>query len=307
VFHERVYQAAQREVIYQDDTRVRILSLIAENRAVDAHGRAAPPERCGLYTTGLVATGGGPTIGLYFSGRAHAGENLAAVLSRRDPACAKPIVMSDALAANGLGDEAALIRANCLQHGRQQRVDIQAAFPAEGRRVIDTLKAVFDHEATTRAHAMSAAARLAYHQEHSGPLLKTLKAWLDEQLTEKLVEPNSSLAQALKYLQSHWAKLTRFLSVAGAPLENNTVERALKLMIRQRKNSLFFATPHGATVGSLLASVIATCAERGVNALDYLAALPVHRHAVRANPAAWLPWNYAEAQATCRQSAAMWA
>ncbi len=68
--------------------------------------------------------------------------------------------------------------------------------------------------------------------------------------------------------------------------------RALKLAIRQRKNSLFYATEHSAYIASLLTSVIATCLQAGVNALDYLVAVQNHRQAVFANPGAWLPWTY---------------
>ena len=66
----------------------------------------------------------------------------------------------------------------------------------------------------------------------------------------------------------------------------------MKLAIRQRKNSLFYATEHGAYVGSLLMSLIATCLHTGSNALAYLVALQEHRSAVFREPAAWLPWNY---------------
>jgi hypothetical protein len=69
-------------------------------------------------------------------------------------------------------------------------------------------------------------------------------------------------------------------------------ERALKLCIRQRKNSLFYATEHSAYIASLLTSVIATCLQAGVNALEYLVAVQQHRQEVFANPRAWLPWNY---------------
>ena len=85
------------------------------------------------------------------------------------------------------------------------------------------------------------------------------------------------------------------LTVPGAPLDNNMAERALKLCIRQRKNSLFYATEHSAYVASLLTSVIATCLQAGVNALEYLVAIQEHRQAVFANPGAWLPWTYATA------------
>jgi transposase len=124
--------------------------------------------------------------------------------------------------------------------------------------------------------------------------MSKLKVWLEGQLREHLVEPNSSLGKAFQYLLNHWDTLTQFLRVPGAPLNNNTVERALKLMIRQRRNSLFYASSHSAYVAGLLTSVIATCVEAGINALAYLVALQEHRSEVFRNPSAWLPWNYTE-------------
>ena len=106
------------------------------------------------------------------------------------------------------------------------------------------------------------------------------------------MEPNSSLGKAVASLRNHWETLTRFLRVEHAPLDTNIVERALKLIIRQRKNSLFYATEHSAYIASLLTSLIATCLHAGVKALDYLVALQEHRAAVFRTPAAWLPWNY---------------
>jgi hypothetical protein len=67
VFNELVYQAAQGERLYEDDTPVRVLSMILENAV------ASPGARTGMYTTGLVAQRQGHEIWLYFSGRANAG------------------------------------------------------------------------------------------------------------------------------------------------------------------------------------------------------------------------------------------
>ena len=63
----------------------------------------------------------------------------------------------------------------------------------------------------------------------------------------------------------------------------------MKLAIRQRKNSLFYATDYSAYIASMLTSLIATCLHSGVNALDYLVALQEHRPAVFQAPEAWLP------------------
>jgi hypothetical protein len=287
--------AAQGELIYQDDTAVRILSLIGENFQIRAQaaamGLSRPKERTGMYTTTLVVKVGEQTICLYYSGRAHAGENLKALLSQRQAERDKPLVMSDALSHNET-DETRLIRCHCLAHGRRQFSDLEDVFPQECQVVLEALKQVCDHDEHARNEQLSSKARLAYHQDYSRPIMDALKKWLDKQRDERLVEPNSALGKALAYMQGHWETLTRFVSVSGAPLDNNMVERALKLFIRQRKNSLFYATEHSAYIASVLTSLIATCLHAGVNALEYLVALQEHRAEVFADPAAWLPWTY---------------
>jgi hypothetical protein len=50
------------------------------------------------------------------------------------------------------------------------------------------------------------------------------------------------LGKAFSYLLDHWEKLTRFLRRAGAPLDNNIAERALKKAIPNRKNAFFYRT-----------------------------------------------------------------
>jgi hypothetical protein len=119
-----------------------------------------------------------------------------------------------------------------------------------------------------------------------------LQGWLKQQCDDRLVEPHSALGKALASMQGHWETLTRFLQVPGAPLDNNLVERSVKLFIRQRKNSLFFATEHRAYIGRVLTSLMATCWHAGVNAVEYLVALQEHRREVFADPGAWLPWTY---------------
>jgi len=295
VFESLETLAAQGELIYQDDTSVRILSLIKENQKMQAQagamGFSRPQERTGMFTTALVVKVGEQTICLYYSGRSHAGENLATLLEQRQADQAKPLVMSDALSRNEV-DETAVMRCHCLAHGRRQFSDLDDVFPVECQVVIDVLKQVFDHDEEARDKQMSPQARLAYHQEYSRPLMDELKRWLDKQFDDRLVEPNSSLGKAIAYMQGHWETLTRFLEIAGAPIDNNLVERALKLFIRQRKNSLFYKTEHSAYIASALTSLIATCIHAGVNVLDYLVALQEHRAEVFAEPSAWLPWSY---------------
>jgi hypothetical protein len=293
VFKHLEQMAAQGEVIYQDDTPVRILSLIEEHQHTQAPASGAGQEspRTGMYTTALIVQVGERRICLYYAGRQHAGENLTVLLHKREAQRDKPLVMSDALSSNN-AEEAGLIRCHCLAHGRRKFSELEEVFPVESAVVTTALKFVFEHDEAARDKQLSAPERLAYHQTYSGPIMEELEKWLERQTVERLVEPNSSLGKAIAYLVGHWETLTRFLTVPGAPLDNNVAERALKLCIRQRKNSLFYATEHSAYIASLLTSVIATCLQAGVNALEYLVAVQQHRQEVFANPRAWLPWNY---------------
>ena len=124
--------------------------------------------------------------------------------------------------------------------------------------------------------------------------MENLHAWLQAQFAEKKVEPNSGLGEAIRYCLKHWTRLTLFLHQAGAPLDSNIVERALKKAILHRKNSLFYKTEKGAEVGDLFMSLIHTCALNHINPFDYLTELQKHTTELARNPAAWMPWNYRE-------------
>jgi transposase len=283
VFEQLCVYAAQCPLLYQDDTWVRVLSLLKENRS------HASPERTGMFTSALIGCEGERSVVLYFSGRAHAGENLQALLALRAPERAAPLVMSDALAANQIQGLPEHIRCLCLAHGLRQFSELETHFPQGCKPVLDTLGKIFEHDARTLE--LDPEQRLAYHREHSQPLMETLHTWLSEQMQAREVEPNSSLGKAYHYLLKHWQGLTEFLRTPGAPLDSNWVERALKRMILQRKNSLFFKSAESAQLASVLLSVIVTCREAGVNVFDYLCALLRQREQVAREPARWLPWG----------------
>ena len=107
-----------------------------------------------------------------------------------------------------------------------------------------------------------------------------------------MIEPNSEMGKAIKYMQKHWNKLTRFLKVAGAPLCNNVVERALKIAIRNRKAAMFYRTRYSAHIGGMLTSIIYTCQLANENPHHYLTVLQEYASQVNQHPEQWLPWNY---------------
>lgn len=289
-YEELVREAAQGEVLHNDDTPMKILEHLKENEE-----RKKEKERTGTFTTGVVALAGEHRIALFFTGRKHAGENLTQVLAEREGQRDPPIQMCDGLDRNLPDEKFETILANCLAHGRRKLVDVVEGFPEECRYVLEELREVYRNDAATRQAKMSPEERLRYHQERSRPVMERLKVWMDGQIDQKKVEPNSGLGEAIGYMQKRWQKLTLFLREPGAPLDNTITERALKKAILHRKNALFFKSENGAHVSDVFMSLIHTAELGGVNPFDYLTKLLRHPREVRDHADAWMPWSYRQA------------
>jgi transposase len=290
VYEEHIRQAADGHLVHNDDTTMKVLEMTPEQRA-EALGEKAAKERTGVFTSGIVSVGEGHRIALFFTGVRHAGENLTEVLKRRSQGLPPPMQMCDGLDHN-LPRALETILCRCIAHGRRHFVEVAANFPAEVRFVLNTLKEVYKIDARARQERLSPEQRLKLHQQESEPLMLSLKEWMDEQFKQRLVEPNSGLGHAIRYMDHNWDGLTRFLHVEGAPLDNNVTERALKKAIQHRKNSLFYKTLNGARVGDTYMTLIHTAELNGINAFDYLVALLRHPKEIAERPGEWMPWNY---------------
>jgi hypothetical protein len=274
VYLEIERQAAGAELIFIDDTPQLVLEA----------GKKQP-------MTGMVARVGERWVTLYLTGPDAAGKKISVLLEARPPGLPPPLQMSDALAGNQQ-DVIQVIVLLCLIHARRHFFDIKEFYPEVCGPVLEAIRQVYKHERAIKNLRLDAAARLVYHQEHSQPLLERMKGWLLNQMEQQLIEPNSPLGKAVKYLKNHWDGLMGFCRHEGAPLDNNPVERALKLPIQNRKNAYFFKTSHGADVGCLLMSMIKTASQAGVSPFAYLETLLQNRSVLRQAPGLWLPWNY---------------
>lgn len=273
-----------------DDTSNRII----EQKAIVKKRRNSDKEtlRSGIYSSGLIATlDTGHEIILYQTDVGHVGEFLDDLLRQRPRGQPPPLVMSDALSHNHV--TTAPVRATlCNAHGRRQFVDVMSAFAGEVTWVLEQYGEIWRFEDEADEQGFSPAERLAHHQAHSLPVMARLRAWGQEKLQSGAVEESSGLGKAIGYFERHYDRLVGFCRYECARLDNNAMERHLKLIVRNRKNAHYFKTAAGAAIGDVITSIIATCASAGVNVLDYLNAVQRHQDAVKASPDQWLPWNY---------------
>lgn len=287
-------QAGNGSLMVYDDTTGRIL----ENQA----------KGLATHTTAFISVVGGYKIHLFLTGRPVAGENASLILSKRTTD--EPVIaMMDASAHNipkhlRASMLARFILCFCLVHGRRKFFEVFNFFDKECDFVLNIIGQVYANDDYCMKQKFTPQDRLLYHQKHSQVLMQTLYIWLNNQLVYEQIEFNGGLGEAVRYMLKYWEPLTTFLRVAGAPLDSSWAERAIKIAIRHRRNSLFYKTTHGAKVGDCLMSLIYTARENGINPYDYLNALQRHPAAVKANPECWLPWNYALTVATMAQKQA---
>jgi hypothetical protein len=284
VYGHLVHCAAQAELIYHDDTTMTVLSILKQRTEENS-------QRSGIFTTGVVAEAQGHRISLFFTGINHAGENLDQLLARRATGLPPPMQMCDGLPRNE-PKAFETVPINCMTHARRNFVDITTNFPDQCAVLLDSLRTVYRHDAQAKEQRLDPQQRLSFHQTHSQPVMDELKRWMETQLEQKQVEPNSDLGSAINYMLKRWTKLTRFLHLAGAPLDNNVCERVIKKAILHRKNSLFYKNQNGADVGDLFMSLIHTCRSSDVDPFDYFNTLQDHSAEVANDPDCWLPWNY---------------
>lgn len=280
--------AAEQNLMHVDDTTARVYSLLRENEL----NKGSRSSRKGMFTTGILSKGEDHSMIMYFTGRKYAGENLQRLIKKRETK-AGFILMSDALGQNVPKETAhEIIQSLCLVHGRRQFFDLQEEFDQEVNFVLNQIGTVYGNDKICKEKKYSDLERLSFHQEHSKPAMDHLKQWLDCCFTEHKVEPNSNLGRAVKYMKKHWKGLTAFLRQAGAPLDNNVLERQLRVAVLNRKNWLFYRNTLGAFVGDILLSLIKTCEINGINSFEYLRDLYDHSHQAADQPSMWMPWNY---------------
>ena len=292
-YDELVRTAAQGHVLHNDDSYMRILEFMGKRRAkLLATGKLPDPERTGLFTTAIVSLVAAiGHIALFFTGRKHAGENLSAVLENRAKDLPPPIQMGDALNRN-LPEGHEVTGSNCIAHGRRKLVDEIDNYPIECRFLLERLALVFKLDEECKTRGASDEERLLAHQQKSAPLMEEIRARMAAELREKRIEPNSDLGRAFNYFLKRWEKFTLFLREPGAPLDNNIAERALKMTIRARNNSLFYRSQRGADVGDIYMTLIHTAELHRENPFQYLTALQHNAKAVSEKPRDWMPWNY---------------
>jgi transposase len=159
-------------------------------------------------------------------------------------------------------------RPGCWSHGRRRLVEAARSGDAIALEGLRKIARIFAVERDAKLAGDSAEQRRARRAEHTTPILKALRVWVDEQ--RALVPPKTALGQALGYLHRQWHRLVLFMDDGNIEATNNRRERELRRLIVGRKNWLFTWLDVGAERTAAILSIIATCIAHDVNPRAYL-------------------------------------
>jgi len=277
--------AANGLKIYFDDTPACILEYKkSDNKAAHA--------------TALISEGKDHKVILFNTNNLTAGKEFEKLIYERE-VDNDFLTMSDASSSNFrmLEDDDLLTKwiiCLCLSHSRRKFHELLNDDDEdwELKLVLSIISKVYDNDRYCKKNNFNDDERLVYHQEKSASIMESLRVYLTNLFVYKEIEPNSQFGKAANYMLKLWDQLTKFLHVPGAAIDNNLCEQAIKISIRYRKNSLFYKTFHGATIGDSMMSLIHTAKHAGVNIFEYLNKLQEYSEQVKAQPELWLPWNY---------------
>ena len=181
------------------------------------------------------------------------------------------ILQADAFAGyNHLYKDGSILEAACWSHARRKLWDIherQHKLPGTlAHQGLERIAEIFKIEAEIRGR--SALRRRRVRQVRTQPILKALRAWMNETLTQ--VSAKSPLAQAIGYAVSNWTALVRFAGDGRIEAENNAAERALRAVAIGRKNFLHLGSDAGGDSAAVIYTLIGTAKLNGINPQHYL-------------------------------------
>jgi transposase len=199
-----------------------------------------------------------------------AGSHAAQFLNPQGAVAFKGYLHTDGYA--GYNKLASVTRIGCAAHVRRKFEKVYKAvgsLDASGGLAAEMLNLFRKLYAVERdVSELPSAERAAVRTMLAAPVLKEMFEWLDR--VEPAVLPKSALGQAISYARDQLPAVARYLDDGTLALDNNIMERAIKMVVIGRKNYLFATSQDGATANAVLYSVVQTAEANGIDPYRYL-------------------------------------
>ena len=161
-----------------------------------------------------------------------------------------------------------LLHVACMAHIRRGILEARTDAPLAVDLLLAAIQKLYRIESRAKAMGLSLAARLQLRQQEAKPIFLDLGQLIATLRTDVL--PKSPLGRALSYAENQWPAMARYLEVAHAELDNNSIEHSLRGVVLGRRNWLHVGQEAGGVKAANLFSLMVTCQRLGVEPYAYL-------------------------------------
>lgn len=180
-----------------------------------------------------------------------------------------------------------LVHVACMAHIRRGFYEQRDKKPKEVTAILRVIRRLYRLERLARTFAVAGERLLELRRRRARVLLEKLEKLIDELAGSVL--PRSKLGEAVKYARGQWPAMLRYLEEAEAPLDNNSVENAIRPLALGRKNFLFLGSPKaGGERVEVFSSLVESCRRLGIDPHRYLRSVILLQAAMPDGPASVL-------------------
>lgn len=169
---------------------------------------------------------------------------------------------------NELARREGIIALACFAHARRKFEKALESDRPRAEWMLEEIGRLYEIERIARQGDYSHEDRRALRRQKAVPVLKTIKAWLNEQLP--LALPKSQIGQAIAYTHNLWSRLEKYVEDGSLEIDNNLVENAIRPVALGRKNYLFAGSHKSAHRAAIIYSLVSTAKLHGVEPFEYL-------------------------------------
>lgn len=154
----------------------------------------------------------------------------------------------------------------CWQHCKRDFLDIKES--ADAARIVRKINKLYQKEHKI-GEGWAAEKILAYRKEYAPPIFKEIKQAIQQVLDKSTTLPKSSLFKACNKVLNQFNALCNYVKGAEYDLDNNQIERTMRVISMSRKNSLFAASHNGAKRSALFYSLACSARLHNINTFEY--------------------------------------
>jgi len=156
----------------------------------------------------------------------------------------------------------------CMAHIRRDLFEAREDAPLAVDLILAAMQKLYRIEGQAKEQSLSLEERLGLRQREAKPIFLDLGELMTT--ARQAVLPKSPLGKALAYAHHQWPAMARYLEVAEAEIDNNSIEHALRGVVLGRRNWLHVGQETGGERAANLFSLMTTCKRLGVEPYAYL-------------------------------------